>query len=73
LDSKTVVVVFFRLASKPVVKVSPDLASKPVVEGFLFGPQNWQLQFGDLGLKIIAMVSLFGPQNQAGYGLSIAP
>jgi hypothetical protein len=73
LDSKPVVVVFFRLASKPVVKVSPDLASKPVVEGFLFGPQNWQLQFGDLGLKIIMMVSLFGPQNQAGYGLSVAP
>jgi hypothetical protein len=26
-----------------------------------------------LGLKIIAMVSWFGPQNQAGFGLSVAP
>jgi hypothetical protein len=29
--------------------------------------------FGDLGLKITAMVSWFGPQNQAGFGLSVAP
>jgi hypothetical protein len=38
-----------------------------------FGPQNRQLQFGDFGLKIIAIVSWFGPQNQVGYGLSVAP
>jgi hypothetical protein len=38
-----------------------------------FGPQNRQLWFGDLGLKNTAMVSWFGPQNQAGYGLSVAP
>jgi hypothetical protein len=28
-----------------------------------FGPQNWQLWFGDFGLKITATVSWFGPQN----------
>jgi hypothetical protein len=38
-----------------------------------FGPQNWQLWFGDLGLKITVMVSWFGPQNQAGYDLSVMP
>jgi hypothetical protein len=38
-----------------------------------FGPQNWQLWFGDLGLKITATVSWFGPQNHAGIGLSVAP
>jgi hypothetical protein len=37
-----------------------------------FGPHNWQLRFSDLGLKIIAMISWFGPQNQVGYGLSVA-
>jgi hypothetical protein len=44
-----------------------------VVEGFLFVPQNQQLWFGDLDLKITATVSWFGPQNQAGFGLSVAP
>jgi hypothetical protein len=38
-----------------------------------FGPQNWQLQFGDLSLKITAAVSWFGYQNQVGDGLSVAP
>jgi hypothetical protein len=37
-----------------------------------FGPQNRQLWFGDLGLKITATVSWFGPQNQVGFGLSVA-
>jgi hypothetical protein len=37
-----------------------------------FRPQNRQLWFGDLGLKITATVSWFGPQNQAGSGLSVA-
>jgi hypothetical protein len=32
-----------------------------VVEGFWFGPQNRQLRFGDLGHKITATVSWFGP------------
>jgi hypothetical protein len=61
--------------------VSPGLASEPVV-GFLVDPQN---QGGggfpclglktcsDLGLKITATVSWFRPQNQAGFGLSVAP
>jgi hypothetical protein len=68
-----------------VATVSLGLASKSAV-GFLvepqtqggggfcqFGPQNRQLQFGDLGLKITAMVSWFGPQNQVDFGLSVAP
>jgi hypothetical protein len=40
---------------------------------FRLRPQNWQLRFGDLGLKITVTVSWFGPQNQVGYGLSVAP
>jgi hypothetical protein len=38
-----------------------------------FGPQNQQLRFGDLGLKITATISSFGPQNHAGFSLSVAP
>jgi hypothetical protein len=30
-------------------------------------------RFGDLGIKITATVSWFGPQNQAGFSLSVAP
>jgi hypothetical protein len=36
-------------------------------------PQNRQLRFGDFSLKITAKVSWFGPQNQAGFGLSVTP
>jgi hypothetical protein len=32
------------------------LASKPLARVFRFGPQNWQLWFGDLAHKITAMV-----------------
>jgi hypothetical protein len=39
------------------VMVSPGLASKSVARVFRFWPQNWQLWFGDLGIKIIATVS----------------
>jgi hypothetical protein len=39
---------------------------------FWFGPQNRQLWFGDLGLKITATVSWFVPQNQADFDLSVA-
>jgi hypothetical protein len=39
---------------------------------FLVEPQNRQVQFNDLGLKIIVTVSWFEPQNQAGYGFSVA-
>jgi hypothetical protein len=38
-----------------------------------FEPQNWQLRFDDLSLKITVMIFWFGPQNQAGDGLSVAP
>jgi hypothetical protein len=73
------------LASKPVATVSPGLASKPVVV-FLVEPQNQggggfpslglktdSSGFCDLGLKITVTVSWFGPQNQADFGLSVAP
>jgi hypothetical protein len=40
---------------------------------FRFGHQNRQLWFGDFGLKITATVSWFEPQNQACFGLSVAP
>jgi hypothetical protein len=85
LASKPVVTVFYSLASKLVATISPSVASKPMV-GFLiepkkprrwrvsrFGPENLQLRFGDLGFKITTMVSWFWPQNQVGFGLSIAP
>jgi hypothetical protein len=39
----------------------------------LFGHQNQQLQFDDLSLKITVIVFWFGPQNQAGYNLSVVP
>jgi hypothetical protein len=52
------------LASKPVAAVSSSLASKSVAQVSCFGPQNRQLRFGDLGLKITAMVFWFWPQNQ---------
>jgi hypothetical protein len=40
---------------------------------FLVEPQNQGRRFGDFGLKNTATVSSFGPQNQAGFGLSVAP
>jgi hypothetical protein len=44
------------------------------VVGFLVEPQNQGGEgFSSLGLKITATVSLLGPQNQAGFGLSVAP
>jgi hypothetical protein len=36
-------------------------------------PQNRQVRFGDLRLKITTTVFWFGPQNQVGDGLSVAP
>jgi hypothetical protein len=38
-----------------------------------FMSQNRQLRFGDLGIKITATVSLFGPQNQVSFGLLVTP
>jgi hypothetical protein len=56
-----VATVFYSLAIKPVSRVSR------------FGSQNRQLRFGEFGLKITVTVSCFGPQNQAGFSLSIVP
>jgi hypothetical protein len=61
------------LASKSVATVSLGFTSKPVAQVSRFGLQNRQLRFDDLGLKITVMVSWFVPQNQAGFGLSVAP
>jgi hypothetical protein len=61
------------LALKSVATVSSDLALKPWCRFFWFGCQNWQLRFGNLGLKITMTVSWFEPQNQVGDGLSIVP
>jgi hypothetical protein len=44
-----------------------------VVKGFPVWASKPALWFGDLGLKITATVSWFGPQNQVGFGLSVAP
>jgi hypothetical protein len=44
-----------------------------VVEGFSVWTSNWQLRFGDLGLKNTAAVSWFGPQNHVVFGFSVAP
>jgi hypothetical protein len=76
---------FTGLTSKPVATVSSGLTSKPMVD-FLVEPQNQvaggfpglglktgSYVFADLGLKITATVFWFGPQNQACFGLSVAP
>jgi hypothetical protein len=44
-----------------------------VAQVSLFESQNRQLWFSDLGLKITATISWFGPQNHGGFGLSVAP
>jgi hypothetical protein len=85
LASKPAATVFASLASKLVATIFSGLASKPVV-GFLVEPQNQggggfpglglkigSYEFGDLGLKITVTISWFEPQNQAGFGLSVAP
>jgi hypothetical protein len=71
------------LASKPLGRFVGGLTSKPLgqflqvwpqnrwLQVFRFGPQNRHLRFDDLAHKIIAMVSWFGRQNQAGYSLSV--
>jgi hypothetical protein len=85
LVSKPAATVFSSLALKLVATISPALALKPVV-GFLVEPQNQGgggfpslgLKIGSSGLvssglKITTTVSWFGPQNQAGFGLSDVP
>jgi hypothetical protein len=49
------------------------LASKPLGQVSWFGPQNKQLRFGDLCLKITVTISWFRHQNHAGYDLLVAP
>jgi hypothetical protein len=50
---------FSGLTSKSVTMISPELASKSVARVSQFETQNWQLRFGDLGLKITILLSLF--------------
>jgi hypothetical protein len=57
LASKPEATVFSGLASKSAAMFSPGLASKLVARVSQFGPQNLQLWFGDLDLKITAIVS----------------
>jgi hypothetical protein len=64
--------VFPGLASKPVVTVFSGLTSKPLARVSRFGPQNRQLRFSDLGLKITVTVSWFGTQNHVGFGSLVA-
>jgi hypothetical protein len=55
--------------------VEPQNQSRRFVSGSRvswFEPQNWQLRFSDLGLKIITTISWFEPQNQADIDLSVA-
>jgi hypothetical protein len=59
-----------RVASCAVCTVHMETRSA----GFLVEPQNQGSGgFPSLGLKITTTVSWFGPQNQAGFGLSVAP
>jgi hypothetical protein len=53
---KTTGMVFFDLTSKSVVTVFSGLASKLVARVSRFIPQNRQLWFGDLSIKITATV-----------------
>jgi hypothetical protein len=61
------------LTSKPLGRFSPACPQNLWRRVTRFGAQNRQLQFGDLSFKITVMVSWFVPQNQAGFGLSVAP
>jgi hypothetical protein len=67
------VTIFSGLTLKLVVTVFSGLTSKSVARISQLGPQNRQLRFDDLCLKITVTVSWFRPQNQAGFGLSVAP
>jgi hypothetical protein len=49
------------------------LTLKLVVDDFLVWASKLHLWFDDLCLKITMTVSWFMPQNQVGYGLSVAP
>jgi hypothetical protein len=60
LASKSMATVFFGLTLKSVATVSPGLTLKLMARVPLFWPQNRQLQFSDLSLKIITTVFWFG-------------
>jgi hypothetical protein len=71
---KTTRTVFIGLASKPVVTVSGGLASKPAAMVFAdLASKSVVTVSGGLASKPGATVSWFGPQNQAGFSLSVAP
>jgi hypothetical protein len=61
------------LASKPLGRFPLVWPQSRWLQIYWFGPQNRQLRFDDLGLKITTMVSWYVPQNQAGFGLLVAP
>jgi hypothetical protein len=73
LASKPTTTVSDGLALKPAVTVSSGMASKPVVTVSGFLPQNQQLWFDDLDIKITATIFWVGSQNQVDDGLSVAP
>jgi hypothetical protein len=54
---------FSSLASKPVVMVCQWFGLKITMKVSWFVSQNQSRRFGDLSLKIIAMISWFGLQN----------
>jgi hypothetical protein len=69
---------FSSLASKPVVEgfeatISWLSLKTKVMEGFPVWASKPAATVCDLGLKITMTVSWFGPQNQAGFGLSVSP
>jgi hypothetical protein len=64
---------FSSLSSKPVATVSWLSLKTKVVEDFPVWASKPATQFDDLGLKITVTISWFGPQNHAGFGLSVAP
>jgi hypothetical protein len=61
----------FGLASKPMAMVYQWFGLKTTVIVSYLGPQKQSRRFDDLSLKIIMMVSWFGPENQVGGGLSV--
>jgi hypothetical protein len=74
LASKPVATVSSGLASKPVATVSGSLASKPAVMVFSsLASKLVVMVFTGLASKLVATVFWFGPQNQVGFGLSVAP
>jgi hypothetical protein len=69
---KTIEMIFSGLTLKPWRQRLPVWPQNWWLRVFWFGPQDRQLRFDDLGLKITTVVSWFGPQNQADYGLLVA-